>query len=298
MTAMPLSPHARGYACASLPPPALTPAAAGTVVERTRRHYQVEGETNFETGTLSLSGLGLKALTDDVFSGMNGLVVLRLNNNILQALPKMVFRDLINLRILHLGSNKIASLLPRAFSKLQSLQQLDIGGNLLAKIPVSAFKGLFNLQSLIISSNRLKTLPGEIFKELSRLEILDLQSNRLESLPYNVLTGLTSLRELYLQDNELPELPARMFSNLTRLQVAIFVPAPYGWASTVRLRSCTPSRTARTHARALTSVRPLSRSLIFRFSLAPFLLPLLSLPRGALSRAHWPFRCSTSSRIK
>ena len=234
---------------------------------------ETNGASNFEAG---LDNRGINGLREDIFWGMDFLLTLRLNNNELPALPKMVFRDLINLRILHLGGNKIDSLEPRTFGKLRSLQQLDIGGNLLDKIPVSAFKGLFNLQSLILSSNRLKTLPGEIFKALMRLEILDLQSNRLESLPYNVLTGLASLRELYLQDNQLPELPARMFANLTRLQVAIFVPAPYG---------CALARPHEPHAH--TYVLPSTHSLIVLSLLSCIFLASLAVsPAGrSLARA-------------
>ena len=194
-----------------------------TLVERSLMRPSVHYDPNSPSaGELSLASLGLKALTDDVFSGMQGLLMLKLNNNLLSTIPKDVFKDLISLHTLHLGSNKITSLLPRAFSKLQSLQSLDLGSNLLAKIPASVFKGLFNLRRLILSGNKLKTVPPGVFNELTHLEQLHLNSNNIETLPHDVFIGLNNLKELYLQDNNISALPPALFSDLTQLQVLSF----------------------------------------------------------------------------
>ena len=68
--------------------------------------------------------MGLKSLSQDLFSGMPGVKALRLNNNFIGALPKNVFHGLPNLQALHLDSNRIGSVVPKTFSGLPKLRHL------------------------------------------------------------------------------------------------------------------------------------------------------------------------------
>ena len=81
-------------------------------------------DNNPVPGDLSFTNMGLKSLSQDLFSGMPGVKALRLNNNLIGGLPKHVFHGLPNLQALHLDSNRIASVVSKTFSGLQKLRHL------------------------------------------------------------------------------------------------------------------------------------------------------------------------------
>jgi len=75
-------------------------------------------------GDLSFADMGLKSLSQDLFSGMPSVKALRLNNNLIGELPKTVFHGLPNLQALHLDSNRIGSVATKTFSGLPKLRHL------------------------------------------------------------------------------------------------------------------------------------------------------------------------------
>lgn len=111
--------------------------------------------------SLSLGGLGLTALPDEVLDLADTLADLDLSHNRFERLPAWI-GHLARLRSLDLSHNQIVDL-PRSLYSLGLLTRLDLTGNLLVKLPAE-LGGMPSLESLQVAGNRhlIQPPPGVV----------------------------------------------------------------------------------------------------------------------------------------
>ena len=106
------------------------------------------------TGTLSLSGRGIRALRPRDFTGLANVTALDLGGNELVSLPAGVFAGLDDtLTSLDLSDNDLVSLPAGLFGPLTGLTALDLSDNDLAALPTRLFEQLTGLTALTLSGN-------------------------------------------------------------------------------------------------------------------------------------------------
>ena len=154
-----------------------------------------------------------------LFSGLEGLENLFLNNNELKSLDVHMFRGLKRLYDLDLSYNNIYNLPDGVFSELESLKCLILTANNLTIVTARLFQGLDELTDLYLNKNKLVTLTQDLFSHLAKqkLHVLDLQENLLTTLPFDIFKGLVNLENLRLQRNKLTILSDELFADLKRL---------------------------------------------------------------------------------
>lgn len=126
---------------------------------------------------LTLAGVGLTDLPEEIFSDLAGLQMLMLENNRLTLLSDRVFSGLSSLQRLSIAGNRLAALPPGVFSDLSNLWWLELSRNPIKELPAGVFGGLLNLSGLVIVNSGLGELPAGMFVGLSKLRSLDLRAN-------------------------------------------------------------------------------------------------------------------------
>lgn len=173
--------------------------------------------------SLDLSGLGLVAMPDEIFS-LKKLQTLLLSENKITQIPPEIYR-LTDLQELSLGKaitrqhGNLVSTLPPEIGLLSSLEVLDLTNNQLTNIP-REISQLKKLKKLDLYGNRLTNLSDSIL-ELTQLEELNLWGNEIDAIPTSI-ANLSKLRELNIGSNQLTQLPLELFyiSTLETLWVA------------------------------------------------------------------------------
>jgi internalin A len=158
--------------------------------------------------TLSLSGLDLDDIPDDVYSLVN-LEELNLSRNNLQDIPSKILQ-LENLKTLNLYGNKLVEI-PKSIYQINSLDSLVLSVNPLKHI--SPEIGLLSsLHRLSIAQTDIGFIPSEI-GELFRLHSLNLSSplgrGKISALPEEI-GSLENLLILYLAGNKLTSFPEKI----------------------------------------------------------------------------------------
>ncbi|XP_078575586.1 uncharacterized protein LOC144861517 [Branchiostoma floridae x Branchiostoma japonicum] len=168
---------------------------------------------------ISLSYNLLTTLRSDMFTGLDRLVSLHLdNNNISGEIQFDTFDEIQQLTNLQLHFNKIDMISPETFASLRNLQFLNLGHNKLSTIPIVGQK-LRQLSQLDLSGNNITNVLVDAFSNLPKLRNLSLSSNRIPAIASSTFNGLINLRELYLDNNQITELPDNLFSALSNLNI-------------------------------------------------------------------------------
>lgn len=170
---------------------------------------------------LTFLGDLLQAIVATVKALKIDLAALNLTNNQLEELPEQLFDGLNNLVLIELGGNKLVNLPDHIFEGLNNLRTLGLSFNQLGNLPDHLFDGLNNLQSLILSNNKLEHLPAPLCGASHKLQKLDLSYNKLLNLPERTFGGLDNLGWLNLDMNQLVSLPEHLFEGLNSLQTLL-----------------------------------------------------------------------------
>ena len=142
---------------------------------------------------LYLGSCEISAIPNRLFTGMNHLEVLDLNNN--QIVDITSLSKLVKLWKLFLAGNKIKNI--DSLSDLTDLDHLDLSENEITEIP----KSINNLEKLItlnIDINQLKEVDN---LKLQNLRVLFLSHNEIQSLPN--INKLINLETLFIDFNKL-----------------------------------------------------------------------------------------------
>ena len=127
---------------------------------------------------LVLNNNFIRTIKDETFSGVNYLISLDLNINMLEDLNFLYNkRRFTKLRYLKLSNNRLRSLEPGKFSYLSALKQLDLTSNKIKNVTNCAFYGLENsIDKLILNYNLIEQMnPCAFsldFKNLRFVQIL------------------------------------------------------------------------------------------------------------------------------
>ncbi|XP_048364445.1 leucine-rich repeat-containing protein 69 isoform X2 [Sphaerodactylus townsendi] len=146
---------------------------------------------------LHLFGNKITRMSPLICGGLQNLVLLNLNNNLLSHLPPEIHR-LENLECLSLNNNQLRSI-PRELCSLQKLCELHLSHNSLTALP-EEIGHLTELKILSLSRNQIEELPEGICKMVS-LRVLDLAGNNIQIFP--IAMQDLELVELYCEGNPL-----------------------------------------------------------------------------------------------
>jgi len=91
---------------------------------------------------------------ESLFSGLDDLRHIQLEDNSLASLPEDLFSELTKLRYIRLDNNNLSNLPSNLFSGLTSLREIYLYRNNLSNLPKYLFSGLTNLQSVHLYNNR------------------------------------------------------------------------------------------------------------------------------------------------
>ncbi|XP_072528739.1 leucine-rich repeats and immunoglobulin-like domains protein 3 [Salminus brasiliensis] len=190
---------------------------------------------------LDLSHNKLRALPEGLFTGLQHLSEIKLNNNELETIPDFGSHAG-NLTTLILANNKISKISSERLRPLVALETLDLGNNNLVEVRTGAFPplplknlyvnnnrisvlehGCFNnlsntLLVLRLNRNRLNSIPAKIF-QLPNLQHLDLSRNRVRRIEGLTFHGLHTLRSLKMQRNGITRLMDGAFWGLSNMEV-------------------------------------------------------------------------------
>lgn len=161
----------------------------------------------------------LSFIAEHAFDNLTALTVLNLAHNKLVHLPPELFTDAHELKEIHLQNNSLNTLAPGLFNDLSKLLVLDLSENDLTEewINSATFTGLAALYLLNLSNNKLTKLDGYMFRDLSQLRVLRLENNIIQSIPENVFSSLSLLNTLVLSSNKLKQIHAFTFDSLSGL---------------------------------------------------------------------------------
>ncbi|KAL7015186.1 hypothetical protein ACKWTF_016329 [Chironomus riparius] len=142
---------------------------------------------------LKVIGSSLKSIEKSNFEGLEKVVEVNLEKNLISNLPANVFEPLKNIKKINLNSNKISSFPSNIFASNTKLMSITAVGNVISSISDQAFKNLANLKLLFISNNQIEDLRSGTFDDCVELKILSIYSNRLRHVPENIFNKNTNL---------------------------------------------------------------------------------------------------------
>ncbi|XP_075406728.1 leucine-rich repeat-containing protein 69 isoform X1 [Tenrec ecaudatus] len=146
---------------------------------------------------LHLFGNKIRRFLPGACDGLQNLVLLNLNNNLLTCLPQEISR-LNHLTHLSINHNRLASI-PRELCFLENLTELQLNYNQLICIP-EEIHFLTKLWKLLLVRNNIEGLPEGICG-LANLRILDIAGNIVQIFPPQFQK--LKLREFYCEGNPL-----------------------------------------------------------------------------------------------
>ncbi|XP_060885618.1 leucine-rich repeats and immunoglobulin-like domains protein 3 [Labrus mixtus] len=221
------------------PPPCV---CSGELVDCSRlKRGQIPNTIPEWTVQLDLSHNRLQVLDSSLFSNLQHLSEVKLNNNELDAIPDLgPYAS--NITALILANNRISRISEEQLRPFLALETLDLSNNNIVDIKASSFpalplKNLFlnnnrissmetgcftnlssSLQVLRLNRNRLSTIPAKIF-QLPNLQHLELSRNRVRRVEGLTFHGLHALRSLKMQRNGLSRLMDGAFWGLSNMEV-------------------------------------------------------------------------------
>uniref|UniRef100_A0A8C7VKR3 Slit homolog 3 (Drosophila) n=1 Tax=Oncorhynchus mykiss TaxID=8022 RepID=A0A8C7VKR3_ONCMY len=127
------------------------------------------------------------------------------NNNIvdcrhkgLTEIPADLPEGIVEIR---LEQNLIKNIPAGAFSPYKKLKRMVLYGNKIAEIPKGLFDGLVSLQLLLLNANKINCLRVNTFQDLQSLNLLSLYDNKLQTISKGLFAPLRSIKTLHLAQN-------------------------------------------------------------------------------------------------
>lgn len=148
---------------------------------------------------LRISNCGLKDISWDLFSGLDSLETLILDNNAIEFIPDFSFYGASVLKSLSLANNKIKHLQTTGLGGLLDLNYLNLKNNALNILSETTFPPLPKLKVAELSNNPIEIIYPHTFEVLNATIELTLGSNDKQLyLQQNSFVGLDSLKTLNL----------------------------------------------------------------------------------------------------
>ncbi|MFO7568191.1 MAG: YiiX/YebB-like N1pC/P60 family cysteine hydrolase [Smithellaceae bacterium] len=167
--------------------------------------------------SLHIVGKDISSLKAGDFEGLEGLLTLDLEGNVLETLDFAAFSGLMNLENLFVAQNPIRTI-KGDLGILPRLKRLDCSGGRISSLPPQAFFGNPQLEAVFLSGNQLTKLPDHLFAHNPSLKIVDLSDNRLTGLPPSFVAEKNVLQSLDLSQNKITTLAPEAFTNLKALR--------------------------------------------------------------------------------
>uniref|UniRef100_A0A674CX69 Slit homolog 3 (Drosophila) n=1 Tax=Salmo trutta TaxID=8032 RepID=A0A674CX69_SALTR len=142
-----------------------------------------------------------KGLTEIPANLPEGIVEIRLEQNLIKNIPAGAFSPYKKLKRIDLSKNQISDIAADAFTGLRSLTSLVLYGNKIAEIPKGLFDGLVSLQLLLLNANKINCLRVNTFQDLQSLNLLSLYDNKLQTISKGLFAPLRSIKTLHLAQN-------------------------------------------------------------------------------------------------
>uniref|UniRef100_A0AAY4ELC3 Slit homolog 3 (Drosophila) n=1 Tax=Denticeps clupeoides TaxID=299321 RepID=A0AAY4ELC3_9TELE len=142
-----------------------------------------------------------KGLTEIPANLPEGIMEIRLEQNLIKSIPPGAFSPYKKLKRIDLSKNQISDIAEDAFNGLRSLTSLVLYGNKITEIPKGLFDGLVSLQLLLLNANKINCLRVNTFKDLQSLSLLSLYDNKLQTISKGLFTPLRSIKTLHLAQN-------------------------------------------------------------------------------------------------
>ncbi|KAJ3448768.1 hypothetical protein M0812_01251 [Anaeramoeba flamelloides] len=155
-------------------------------------------------------------ISEKTFEGLSSLERLILSYNQIENLPKLLLNDLSNLKRFEINGNNLKTI-GKGFQRLKKLKMFEADGNELVGIDQEVFQ-LPKLEKLSLSNNNLKELcDGQVEDLTESLIELKLSNNKFTSIPV-LVTNLKNLKCLNLEGNNISEIYSRHIDKLTQLE--------------------------------------------------------------------------------
>ncbi|XP_037636755.1 slit homolog 3 protein [Sebastes umbrosus] len=142
-----------------------------------------------------------KSLTEIPANLPEGIVEIRLEQNLIKSVPAGAFSSYKKLKRIDLSKNQISDIAADAFSGLRSLTSLVLYGNKITELPKGLFDGLVSLQLLLLNANKINCLRVNTFQDLQNLNLLSLYDNKLQTISKGLFAPLRSIKTLHLAQN-------------------------------------------------------------------------------------------------
>ncbi|XP_011609228.2 slit homolog 3 protein isoform X1 [Takifugu rubripes] len=130
-----------------------------------------------------------------------GIVEIRLEQNLIKSVPAGAFSAYKKLKRIDLSKNQISDIAADAFNGLRSLTSLVLYGNKITELPKGLFDGLVSLQLLLLNANKINCLRVNTFQDLQNLNLLSLYDNKLQTISKGLFAPLRSIKTLHLAQN-------------------------------------------------------------------------------------------------
>uniref|UniRef100_A0A8C4SD07 Slit homolog 3 (Drosophila) n=1 Tax=Erpetoichthys calabaricus TaxID=27687 RepID=A0A8C4SD07_ERPCA len=142
-----------------------------------------------------------KGLTEIPANLPEGIVEIRLEQNLIKSIPPGAFSQYKKLKRIDISKNQIVDIAADAFHGLRSLVSLVLYGNKIADIPKGLFDGLVSLQLLLLNANKINCLRVNTFQDLQNLNLLSLYDNKLQTISKGLFAPLRAIQTLHLAQN-------------------------------------------------------------------------------------------------
>uniref|UniRef100_A0A8C2FDZ9 Slit homolog 3 (Drosophila) n=1 Tax=Cyprinus carpio TaxID=7962 RepID=A0A8C2FDZ9_CYPCA len=140
-----------------------------------------------------------KGLTEIPANLPEGIVEIRLEQNMIKSIPAGAFSTYKKLKRIHIETLWADSLLSIYIVSVCVYRVLY--GNKIAEIPKGLFDGLVSLQLLLLNANKINCLRVNTFKDLQNLNLLSLYDNKLQTISKGLFTPLRAIKTLHLAQN-------------------------------------------------------------------------------------------------
>uniref|UniRef100_A0A4W3KIK6 Slit homolog 3 (Drosophila) n=1 Tax=Callorhinchus milii TaxID=7868 RepID=A0A4W3KIK6_CALMI len=142
-----------------------------------------------------------KGLTEIPVNLPEGIVEIRLEQNLIKNVRPGAFIQYKKLKRIDLSKNQISEIAGDAFQGLRSLSSLVLYGNKITELPKGLFDGLISLQLLLLNANKINCLRVNTFRDLQNLNLLSLYDNKLQTITKGLFAPLRSIQTLHLAQN-------------------------------------------------------------------------------------------------
>ncbi|XP_015120894.1 leucine-rich repeat-containing protein 15-like [Diachasma alloeum] len=180
---------------------------------------------------LDLSDNGIEVFSEDTFSILPQLRILRLQNNRISQIKAGTFFG-VKLRDINLANNTLKHISGGVFNRSRNLKKLSLRSNRIEIVHSRMFSGCRKLNSLSLEDNNIYHIDPQSFRRL-RLDSLNLENNNITFLDNNTFKGLHVYGLVDLRGNNMTEIMPRAFGDL----LAKWVLCCYRNASQVEVES-------------------------------------------------------------